>query len=36
MSDAFTPKAIGKLEDGVRRRAAEMIDELLARAAVTG
>lgn len=30
MSHAFTPKAIGKLEEGIRRRAAEMIDKLLA------
>src|SRR5512139_1005151 len=30
MSHAFTPKAIGKLEDGIRRRAAAMIDGLLA------
>ena len=30
MSHAFTPKAIGKLEDGIRRRAAAMIDDLLA------
>ena len=30
MSHAFTPKAIGKLEDGIRRRAAAMIDRLLA------
>jgi cytochrome P450 len=30
MSHAFTPKAIGKLEDGIRRRAASMIDGLLA------
>jgi cytochrome P450 len=29
MSHAFTPKAIGKLEDGIRRRAASMIDGLL-------
>jgi cytochrome P450 len=29
MSHAFTPKAIGKLEDGIRRRAAAMIDGLL-------
>ena len=31
MSHAFTPKAIGKLEQGIRRRAAAMIDRLLAR-----
>ena len=30
MSHAFTPKAIGKLEEGIRRRAASMIDRLLA------
>ena len=30
MSHAFTPKAIGKLEEGIRRRAAAMIDRLLA------
>lgn len=30
MSHAFTPKAIGKLEDGIRRRAAAMVDKLLA------
>ncbi len=29
MSHAFTPKAIGKLEDGIRRRASAMIDGLL-------
>ncbi|AEV75237.1 cytochrome P450 [Mycolicibacterium rhodesiae NBB3] len=29
MSHAFTPKAIGKLEEGIRRRAAAMIDRLL-------
>jgi cytochrome P450 len=29
MSHAFTPKAIGKLEDGIRRRAAAMVDGLL-------
>ena len=29
MSHAFTPKAIKKLEDGIRRRAASMIDGLL-------
>ena len=29
MSHAFTPKAIGKLEEGIRRRAAAMIDGLL-------
>ena len=30
MSHAFTPKAIAKLEEGIRRRAASMIDRLLA------
>lgn len=30
MSHAFTPKAIGKLEQGIRRRAASMIDGLIA------
>ena len=30
MSHAFTPKAIGKLEEGIRTRAAAMIDRLLA------
>ena len=30
MSHAFTPKAIGKLEDGIRARAASMVDRLLA------
>jgi cytochrome P450 len=30
MSHAFTPRAIGKLEDGIRARAASMIDGLLA------
>ena len=29
MSHAFTPRAIGKLEDGIRARAAMLIDELL-------
>ena len=29
LSHAFTPKAIGKLEDGIRRRAAGMVDGLL-------
>ena len=29
LSHAFTPKAIGKLEDGIRRRAAVMVDGLL-------
>lgn len=29
MSHAFTPKAISKLEDGIRRRAATMVDRLL-------
>ncbi len=31
MSHAFTPKAIGKLEQGIRRRAAAMVDGLLAK-----
>ncbi len=30
MSHAFTPRAIGKLEDGIRQRAASLIDMLLA------
>jgi cytochrome P450 len=30
MSHAFTPRAIGKLEEGIRRRAAALIDILLA------
>ena len=30
MSHAFTPKAIAKLEEGIRRRAASMIDRLIA------
>ncbi|KUH95471.1 cytochrome [Mycobacterium sp. IS-1556] len=30
MSHAFTPKAIGKLEDGIRTRATALIDDLLA------
>jgi cytochrome P450 len=30
MSHAFTPRAIGKLEKGIRRRAAALIDRLLA------
>jgi cytochrome P450 len=30
MSHAFTPRAIGKLEDGIRARAASLIDKLLA------
>lgn len=30
LSHAFTPKAIGKLEEGIRRRAAAMVDGLLA------
>ena len=30
MSHAFTPKAIGKLEDGIRTRAAAMVERLLA------
>ncbi|OBI84631.1 cytochrome P450 [Mycobacterium sp. E740] len=29
LSHAFTPKAIGRLEEGIRRRAASMIDQLL-------
>jgi cytochrome P450 len=29
MSHAFTPRAIGKLEDGIRARAAALIDDLL-------
>ena len=29
LSHAFTPKAIGELEDGIRRRAAAMVDGLL-------
>jgi cytochrome P450 len=29
MSHAFTPKAIGKLEDGIRTRAASLVDRLL-------
>jgi cytochrome P450 len=29
MSHAFTPKAIGKLEEGIRRRASRMVDRLL-------
>ncbi|HEU4360829.1 MAG TPA: cytochrome P450 [Mycobacterium sp.] len=31
ISRAFTPRAIGKLEDGIRARAARMIDQLLDR-----
>ena len=31
ISSAFTPRAIAKLEDGIRARAARMIDELIAR-----
>jgi cytochrome P450 len=31
ISSAFTPRAIARLEDGIRARAARMIDELLAR-----
>lgn len=31
ISNAFTPRAIAKLEDGIRTRAARMIDDLLAR-----
>jgi cytochrome P450 len=31
ISSAFTPRAIAKLEDGIRARAGRMIDELLAR-----
>ncbi len=30
LSHAFTPRAIGKLEEGIRRRAAAMVDGLLA------
>jgi cytochrome P450 len=30
MSHAFTPKAVAKLEEGIRRRAASLIDRLLA------
>jgi cytochrome P450 len=30
MSHAFTPKAIGKLEEGIRRRATSLVDRLLA------
>jgi cytochrome P450 len=30
MSHAFTPRAIGRLEEGIRRRAATMVDGLLA------
>jgi cytochrome P450 len=30
MSHAFTPKAVGKLEEGIRARAASLIDRLLA------
>jgi cytochrome P450 len=30
MSHAFTPKAIGKLEEGIRTRAASLVDRLLA------
>jgi cytochrome P450 len=30
MSHAFTPKAIGKLEDGIRTRAASLVERLLA------
>jgi cytochrome P450 len=30
MSHAFTPRAVGKLEDGIRKRAASLIDRLLA------
>jgi cytochrome P450 len=30
MSNAFTPKAVGKLEEGIRTRAASLIDRLLA------
>jgi cytochrome P450 len=30
MSHAFTPRAIGKLEEGIRRRAASLVDRLLA------
>jgi cytochrome P450 len=31
ISSAFTPRAIAKLEDGIRARAAQMIDQLLSR-----
>src|ERR1700742_3203566 len=31
ISSAFTPRAIAKLEDGIRARAARMIDDLLAK-----
>jgi cytochrome P450 len=31
ISSAFTPRAVARLEDGIRARAARMIDELLAR-----
>src|ERR1700754_1481028 len=31
ISSAFTPRAIAKLEDGIRARASRMIDDLLAR-----
>lgn len=31
ISNAFTPRAIAKLEDGIRARAAQMIDGLLAK-----
>ncbi|ORV13894.1 cytochrome P450 [Mycobacterium celatum] len=31
ISSAFTPRAIAKLEDGIRARAARMVDDLLAR-----
>ncbi len=31
ISSAFTPRAIAKLEDGIRARAARMIDDLIAR-----
>lgn len=31
ISNAFTPRAIAKLEDGIRTRAARMVDDLLAR-----
>ena len=31
ISNAFNPRAIAKLEDGIRARAARMIDDLLAK-----
>ena len=36
ISSAFTPRAIAKLEDGIRARAARMIDDLLTAGAATG